>query len=145
MNASRILLCLTLAVPMGLVACGGSHAPAPSANAGASKAAPAAPSQVDVAGLKSAKDAGQVTLIDVRTPGEYAEGHVPGAVNIPLDQVQARMSELEAYKSQDLYLICRSGARSAKAQGILQSAGFEKTINVAGGTLAWQSAGFPVE
>jgi rhodanese-related sulfurtransferase len=100
---------------------------------------------VDVAALKAARAAGAVPLVDVRTQEEFAEGHVPGAVNIPVDQLSKRISELEAHKTSDLYLICRSGGRSARARDMLLEAGFDHPINVAGGTLAWTSAGFPVE
>jgi rhodanese-related sulfurtransferase len=103
------------------------------------------PVEVDVAALKTARDAGTVVLVDVRSPAEFAEGHVPGAVNIPVDALQARVSELESYKKDAVYLICRSGARSGRAQGMLAAAGFSNPLNVAGGTLAWKSAGYPIE
>lgn len=126
-----------------LTACGGAETKATAGGSPATSAA--ALKEVDVGVLKAAKDAGEVVLIDVRTPAEFADGHAPGAVNIPLDALQARMSELEPHKKADLYLICRSGARSGRAQSMLASAGFENPINIAGGTLAWKSAGYPVE
>lgn len=101
--------------------------------------------EVDAAGLKAAMDAGGVKLVDVRTPTEFADGHAPGAINIPLDELGKRMGELEAHKEGDLYLICRSGGRSGRAQSQLSAAGFTNPINVTGGTLAWRAAGHPVE
>lgn len=101
--------------------------------------------EVDVAGLKAAREAGPAVVVDVRTPEEFASGHVPGAVNIPVDQLEARIGELDAHRSAELYLICRSGGRSARAQAQLAAAGFARPINVAGGTLAWTAAGHPVE
>lgn len=83
-------------------------------------------------------------VIDVRTPSEWSQGHVPGAVHIPLNQLGARMGELEAYAGQPVYLICRSGARSGQAQAMLAKAGIP-TTNVSGGTMAWTAAGYPLE
>lgn len=88
---------------------------------------------------------GKVVLYDVRTPGEYAGGHVPGAVNIPLDQLSSRMDELAPHKGDAVYLVCASGNRSGKAATQLAAAGFSNPINVEGGTRAWQAAGKPLE
>ncbi len=62
-------------------------------------------------------------LVDVRTPAEFAEGHVPGAVNIPVDEIERRAGEIE--KDEPVVLYCRSGARSSRAAGILEAAGYE--------------------
>lgn len=99
--------------------------------------------ELSVQELKAAQQAGDVAvLIDVRTPGEFAEGHVPGAKNIPLDQLMARKGEIDA--TGPVHLVCRSGSRSARAASMLSLDGVE-AVNVAGGTLAWQRAGFAVE
>ena len=83
----------------------------------------------------------QVALFDVRQPDEYEEGHVPGAVLVPLAEVPDR---LDAFPSdQPVYVVCRSGARSASAVAFLRSAGVG-AVNVEGGTLAWIEAGHPV-
>jgi len=87
---------------------------------------------------------GECCVIDVRTPAEYASGHVPGARLICLDTLEARAHEIP--KDRDVYLICRSGARSAQALRYLSQAhGHERLVNVAGGTMAWMAAGYPVE
>ena len=100
---------------------------------------------IDVGVLSTRMDAGEVPiLVDVRTPGEFAEGHIPGAINIPVDQVGARVSELEAYRDGPVTLVCKSGGRSAKAAEELAALGFT-TVNVEGGTMAWIAAGEPVE
>ncbi len=71
-------------------------------------------------------------LVDVRTPGEFAEGHVNGSVNIPLDQID---SQLEKFKEKEQIIVfCRSGARSGQAKLILEQNGFTNVTN--GGT--WQ-------
>lgn len=62
-------------------------------------------------------------LLDVRTPGEYADGHLPGATNLPLQELEARVSELGP-NSRGVVVYCRSGARSAAATTILRSHGF---------------------
>ena len=83
-------------------------------------------------------------LIDVRTPAEYAEAHVPGARLISLDTLGARVDEIPM--DCDVYLICRSGARSARALEYLRQAhGHERLVNVAGGTMAWIKSGYEVE
>ena len=137
--ARRLALVAGVLVTASGVADGKTPPPQPT------EAAPAQPTEVDVAVLKTARDSGKVVLIDVRTPAEFADGHVPGAVNIPVDALEGRISELASYKEEPLYLICRSGARSDRARGMLVSAGFSNPINVAGGTLAWTSAGYPTE
>lgn len=66
---------------------------------------------------------GGARLVDVRTPAEFAAGHIPGAVNIPVQELDARMAELEP-KSSALVVYCRSGNRSGNAARRLKSAGF---------------------
>ena len=104
---------------------------------------PAEVREVDVEALKAALAAG-ATVLDVRNPDETAAGHVPGAILLPLPELQARVAELEAHKGKDLYVICKSGGRSARAAEFLASAGFSP-VNVAGGTMAWLAQGYPVE
>lgn len=62
-------------------------------------------------------------LVDVRTPAEFAAGHIPGAVNIPVQQIEARMQELDP-RDGAVVLYCRSGQRSGSAARILKGAGF---------------------
>lgn len=63
-------------------------------------------------------------LLDVRTPGEYADGHVDGAVNIPVQELGSRMKELGPTK-RPVVVYCRSGGRSATATGMMRAAGYE--------------------
>jgi phage shock protein E len=63
-------------------------------------------------------------IVDVRTPGEFAQGHIKGAVNIPLDMIRSRVSELKQ-KNKPVITCCRSGARSGSAKSILTDAGIE--------------------
>lgn len=87
-----------------------------------------------------------VELIDVRTPAEFREVHVPFARNVPLDQLDAaQFLAKRPGHSQPLYLICRSGSRGKMAHEKFVSAGGTGVVNVEGGTLAWEQAGLPVQ
>lgn len=77
-------------------------------------------------------------LLDVRSPEEYREGHVPGAVNISHDQLEARVAEIGSHKNKDVVLYCRSGRRASIAAEILQSAGFSKLQHLDGDMFDWQ-------
>jgi len=88
-------------------------------------------------------EGGELQLIDVRRPGEYAGGHVPGAVNAPLAHLAERASEFDP--ARPTAVICAGGYRSATATSILQSRGFRKLFNVIGGTSAWVGAGYATE
>ena len=81
-------------------------------------------------------------VVDVRTPMEFAEVHVPQAQNIPLDELKP--SSLQLPKDQPLYLLCRTGQRAAKAAEKFASEGFSQAIVIEGGTLAWIEAKLPV-
>jgi phage shock protein E len=70
-------------------------------------------------------------IVDVRTPAEFREGAYPGAVNIPLAVLPARMSELEP-KDKPIVLYCESGARSGQAAWLLKQAGFTDVVNAGG-------------
>jgi rhodanese-related sulfurtransferase len=74
-------------------------------------------------------------LIDVRTPAEVAEGMAPGAINIPLQEIEQRLSEFP--KDKDLLIYCRSGKRSMAASNFLIENGYDKVFNVVGGFLAF--------
>jgi rhodanese-related sulfurtransferase len=80
-------------------------------------------------------------LFDVREVNEYVEGHVAGAVLVPLGTVPERIEELGG--AGPTYVICRSGARSMRACELLAEQGIE-AVNVAGGTLGWVTSGRPV-
>lgn len=91
-------------------------------------------------GFISSKEAhalveGGAKLVDVRTPGEYKAGHVPGAVNIPLNALEARLAELPD-KNAEIVVYCRSGRRSGIAQRLMQSKGYTKVHNL-GPRTAW--------
>jgi rhodanese-related sulfurtransferase len=80
-------------------------------------------------------------VVDVREPGEYVQGHVPGARLLPLAQVLSRAGELPT--SEPVYVICASGNRSKTATDWLRGRGLD-AISVAGGTSGWIAQGRPV-
>ena len=79
-------------------------------------------------------------VLDVRTEEEYFGplGHINGAILIPIDQLENRLSELEIYKNDTIYVVCRSGNRSNFGKDILNANNF-KAINIDGGMLAWKA------
>lgn len=86
--------------------------------------------------------AGTVTFLDVREPEEWAAGHIPEAIHIPLDQLERRHAELPTDKP--IITICRSGRRSEQAARFLLERGMD-AINLDGGTLAWHAQQLPLE
>jgi len=83
-----------------------------------------------------------IPLIDVRTPAEYGSLHAESASNHPIESFD--LNTFPYAKDQEVHLICQSGGRSMKVCQKLESAGFEKVVNVEGGTSAWNGAGLPV-
>lgn len=78
----------------------------------------------------------EAILIDIRTPGEYRAGHISGVVNIPLDELEKRMTEIP--KDKKVVLICRTGNRSAQGTKLLHSKGFSNVYNSTGGMSTWK-------
>jgi rhodanese-related sulfurtransferase len=84
-------------------------------------------------------------LIDVRTPAEYGSVHAAPARHVPLDRLDPRAIMASRQPSADtLYVICKSGGRSAQACDRFHAAGFTNVVSVEGGTTAWEKSGLPV-
>jgi len=81
-------------------------------------------------------------VLDVRTQEEWNEYHAPNTTLIPLDQLQARMSELP--RDKEIVVVCRSGNRSQQGRDILLSGGFTQVTSMAGGVTQWQGQGLPI-
>jgi rhodanese-related sulfurtransferase len=83
-------------------------------------------------------------IVDVRTPAEFETAHIEGAVNLPLDQVDAHLSRIVADAGGELVLVCQSGNRASQARAKLSGAGVSGATVMSGGMNAWIAAGGPV-
>jgi len=126
------------------------EAESPVAPAQPSAAPPTAPAASRVAPMSQeallehqAKHPRHLFVLDVRSPEEFKEGHVPGAVNIPYDQMASRLSEVP--KDKDVVLYCRSGRRAGIAAEVLQANGYTRLSHLEGDMNAWLEKGRPVE
>jgi rhodanese-related sulfurtransferase len=120
-------------------------APAPSPAAPAAAAASVSLPLISQQALldRQAKKDPSLFVLDVRTPKEYAEGHVPGAVNVPYDQVASRLAQIP--KDKEVVLYCRSGRRAGLAAGVLEANGYTELKQLQGDMEAWLKEGRPVE
>lgn len=96
---------------------------------------------LDAAAFADLTESPGVVVLDVRTPEEFAAGHIPGATNIDVSahDFASRVGELDTDASYALY--CRSGSRSGTAMQIMQDAGFDSVAHLGGGIVAWADAG----
>lgn len=101
----------------------------------------AVPAEFDAVEPYAAVTPAPALLLDVREDDEWALGHAPGAIHIPMVDVPARLDELD-YDS-EIYVICRQGGRSLPVVQYLMEVGFE-AVNVSGGMVAWQQTGRPL-
>ena len=76
-------------------------------------------------------------FLDVRTDGEYSDGHIPNSIHITLQDIQSRISEIEKIKDKKIIVYCRSGARSSMASKTLLKEGFD-VLNLTGGIMSWK-------
>jgi sulfur-carrier protein adenylyltransferase/sulfurtransferase len=86
---------------------------------------------------------GELTIVDVREPWEYARDHIPAATLTPLGQIIARPQE--AITADNVVFVCEVGQRSAVAAELAAAAGMQHVFNLEGGMQAWRNAGLPVE
>jgi len=87
----------------------------------------------------------KAVVIDVSEADEFAAGHVGGARNIPVGQLDARLPEVVKNKALPLILVCPNGARANRAMGVAKKLGYVKAQVLAGGLKAWKEANLPVE
>jgi rhodanese-related sulfurtransferase len=81
-------------------------------------------------------------IIDVRELEEWQEGHIPGALHIPLGSLSARVNEID--RNREVIIVCRSGTRSGRAVAALMQAGYPQVANLSGGMIAWVRLHLPV-
>jgi rhodanese-related sulfurtransferase len=87
----------------------------------------------------------KAVVVDVCETNEFAAGHVTGAKNIPLDELEAKLVPSVKNKALPLILVCQSGARSGRALAIAKKLGYERAQSLGGGLAAWRAANLPVE
>lgn len=87
----------------------------------------------------------KAVVIDVCEPDEFARGHVIGAKNLPLAQVDEKLAQLVKNKSTQVIMVCQVGARSAKAVAAARKLGYENVQSLSGGLRAWVAAAMPTE
>jgi len=83
-------------------------------------------------------------LLDVRTPGEFAAGHIDGSVNIELNRLKQDLEDAIPEKTKAVYVYCLSGSRSDLAAPLLERLGYKDVFSVTSGLLAWRAKGFPL-
>ena len=83
-------------------------------------------------------------VIDVCEPGEFAAGHIAGARNVPLAQLEAQLPGVVKNKATPVILVCQAGVRSGRALAVVRKLGYENAQSLAGGLKAWRAASMPV-
>ena len=97
--------------------------------------------RISAAEAKQMIDQG-IKVVDVRTPAEWGNGHIPQAEHVPLDSILARPKDV--LKGDNVIFVCQVGQRSALAAEMAAAVGFKTLYNLEGGTDAWVKAGYPV-
>jgi len=102
-------------------------------------------SVIDVPAARALAAANRDTLVvDVRTPAEFESAHIPGSINLPLDQVDEHLHRIVTDAGGQLILVCQGGVRAAQCQQKLSAAGLPTTLVLTGGMNAWTAHGGPV-
>lgn len=126
---------LIIALVTALLVTGCSGASSSASMPGSPAAPKRAVQEISVEEAMKLWQAQHALLIDVRTPEEYSQGHIKGAVLIPLNELEKRAGEVA--KDKRVLIICRSGSRSASANLLLQDLGFTNTVSIKGGMSVW--------
>jgi rhodanese-related sulfurtransferase len=99
--------------------------------------------ETDVTSTAQALEEQTAQVVDVREPDEWADGHIAGAIHIPLGELGNRVGELDPERP--VITLCHAGVRSLYAADALIKSGFADVASLAGGMVAWEEAGYPVE
>lgn len=108
-------------------------------------AAPVPVTSADSIAAPAAAGDARPVLLDVRTREEFTAGHVPGAINIPVQELESRLGEISPLHDKPLVVYCRSGHRAGIALQLLASKGYTKISHLEGDMQGWTAAGRPVE
>ena len=86
-------------------------------------------------------------VVDVCPPEEFRKGHIPAAINIPVEQIKEQLGQLEKFRKKDrpIVLSCRSGQRASRAAAVLRKNEFERVYTLSGGLAAWEKENLPLE
>ena len=142
MTSRRLTVSVAALVLAGSLAACGTGDPEVSVSAGATAAsAPAVNAELDATAFAAALKRPGTTIVDVRTPEEYAQGHLPGAVNIDVSGADFAQQVQALDPGAPYAVYCRSGNRSAAALQVMDQLGFTGAYHLGGGIAAWQDAG----
>lgn len=137
----KVLLSLVLVVSFVLTSCG-SEGTSSSGNQTSQETKKGTYSNVSVSDLNGVATDETIVILDVRTPGEVAQGYVENAINIDVNGSTFSQQAEKLDKSKTVYVYCRSGHRSQTASKALVKMGFTDVRNVEGGFLAWEQKGY---
>lgn len=137
-----IVLCAFMLALVLLPACSSTSGSSGSSSSGSSSQTSSGQSSgyttVSVEEAKQMIDAGGITVVDVRRSDEYASGHLPGAINVPNEDISKTQPEALPDKDAKLLVYCRTGVRSAQASTKLVDMGYTQVYNMDGGITAWK-------
>ena len=101
--------------------------------------------QIDAEGVKKAIDTKEdIVLVDVRTPQEFAKGHIAGSINMPVAEVENKAEKVLPDKSKTMYVYCLSGSRSIQAVSTMIKIGYTRAYSMKSGILAWRVKKYPL-
>ena len=103
------------------------------------------PGTLSAAGAVQLINREKAVVIDICEASEFATGHVGGAKNVPLNQLEDKLPSVVKNKGLPVILVCQSGARSSRALAIAKKLGYDKAQSLSGGLTAWRAANLPVE
>lgn len=95
--------------------------------------------------LTQIKAKAEMLILDVRTPGEFSDGHIPGAFHIDHREIESRIGEIEAYRDKPVVVYCYSGMRAGMVESYLIENGFTQVKHLEGDWSAWKSSNLPSE
>ena len=145
---SRRLQSRALALALGLAAAGCGGAPADNSVSGAVRAGVSTMRNASIGHLQAGAARGflashpEALVLDVRDASQWAEGHIDGARRIPFGELKGRIGELESWQDRPVVVVCAVGVQSMQACRMLAAAGFQQVMNLEGGMVAYNQAGY---